>query len=96
MGRRPRQYTEEYKRQVVAQTEVDARSVAELAHELGLSKWVVYKWREQYKATRPATDATDEQGLAAENRRLKRELEIAQQERDILKKAVRVFSQEER
>jgi transposase len=95
MGRR-RQYTEEYKRQVVAQSEVDTRSVTELAQELGLSKWVVYKWREQYGATRPVTDPATEEGLAAENRRLKRELEIAWQERDILKKAVRVFSKEGR
>jgi transposase len=40
------------------------------------------------------TEPGDEKDLAAENRRLKRELEIARQERDILKKAVGVFSRE--
>lgn len=94
MSQRRRQYTEEYKRQVVTQMAVDPRSVSELARELGISHWVLYRWRRQFEAPAPVMEPTDEQGLAAENRRLKRELEIARQERDILKKAVGVFSRE--
>jgi transposase len=73
---------------------VDPRSVSELARELGISNWILYRWRRQFEAPKPVTEPGDEKDLAAENRRLKRELEIARQERDILKKAVGVFSRE--
>ena len=74
------------------------RSVAELERELGITPGLIYKWRDRYRL-----DDTDgrlrpsaEQETTAEVRRLKRELEIVRQERDILKKAIEIFSKDQR
>ena len=63
---------------------------AGVARTLGLSPSVLARWLAQ--ARRPAS-AGAEQELAAENRRLRAALAVAEQERDILKKAVAIFSQ---
>lgn len=63
---------------------------AGVARALGLSPSVLARWLAA--ARRPAS-AVAEQELAAENRRLRAALAVAEQERDILKKAVTIFSQ---
>ncbi|GAA4459061.1 hypothetical protein GCM10023189_32230 [Nibrella saemangeumensis] len=68
-------------------------SIQEAARELGIDPGRIRKWRQRHKKndpTLPATTSfTDEQ---QQIRRLQRELREAQLERDILKKAVRIFS----
>jgi transposase len=56
------------------------------------------KWKRRYRIL-PVEDGrgaglgkSELEEMKAENRRLKRELTIAQQERDILKKAISIFS----
>ena len=65
---------------------------------LGISPGLLGKWRQRYQVDESNQNLTSSDLVAAqqENRRLARELKIAQQERDILKKAVRIFSQEEK
>lgn len=71
-------------------------SVKEAAEELGIDSGRISKWRSLYKkaatGTGSFTSLSDEQ---KEIRRLQKELREAQQERDILKKAVSIFSRGE-
>ncbi len=68
-------------------------SVKVAAEELGIDPERISKWKNQYKSggrsTVSAVGLSDEQ---KEIRRLQKELREAQQERDILKKAVSIFS----
>jgi len=68
-------------------------SIQEAARELDIDPGRISKWRQRHKKndqTLPAnTTFTDEQ---QQIRRLQRELREAQMERDILKKAVSIFS----
>jgi len=91
-----KRYTDEFKREVLQMAASGERSVAALERDLGITNGLVYQWRQRYQvgehtgALQPS--ATRE--LEVEVRRLKRELEIVRQERDILKKAIQIFSQE--
>lgn len=68
-------------------------SVKAAADELGIDPGRISKWKNQYKggssSVVSASNLSDEQ---KEIRRLQKELREAQQERDILKKAVSIFS----
>jgi transposase-like protein len=66
-------------------------SVKEAAAELGIDPGRISKWRQQQdgSAEKPAVGLTEEQ---KEIRRLEKALKEAQLERDILKKAVSIFS----
>ncbi len=73
-------------------------SVVQVARELGVSDYSLYKWRKQARASGElAFPGNGKVALSAEqqeNQRLKRELEQVTQERDILKKAVKFFAGE--
>jgi transposase-like protein len=65
-------------------------SVKEVAEELGIDPGRISKWRQQHSLLEKSPiRLTDEQ---KEIRRLQKELKEAQLERDILKKAVSIFS----
>lgn len=90
----PRSYTREFKLEAVRLSESTEKTVAQLARDLGVPERVLYKWRHQYR-TQPeqAFPGKGHQSeLEEENRRLKRELELLRQEREILKKVVAIFS----
>ena len=97
-------FPEEFKREAVAQVATTGRPVAAIAAELGLSDSVLRKWVRQRGAgrvaapTRPIPPAmtSSPADQAAEIARLKRELERARMERDILKKAVVIFGRDPR
>lgn len=90
-----KQYSEEFKRDVLAMVAEGKRSVAQIERDLGLTSGIIYKWQERYQVKNGELKASAESAEQAEIRRLKRELEIARQERDILKKALQVFSKGE-
>lgn len=92
---RQRRYSDEFKQEVVAQA-ASGRNVTQLGRELDISPGLIYKWRERYRVVDNRLEVSEERAGAAEIRRLERELEVVRQERDILKKALRVFSREER
>ena len=65
--------------------------VKEVSQRLGVSTHSLYSWVKKY--SKPS-EATDKDGHAAENRRLKRELARVTEERDILKKATVYFARD--
>ncbi len=96
--KRRKQYTEEFRREVLRLAEDTEKPIRELEKDLGLLQGLIRQWQQRYRADEAtATLQPSSEGEAeAEIRRLKRELEIVTQERDILKKAIQVFSREQR
>jgi transposase len=93
-----RQYTGEFKREVLAMAAKGEKSISELERDLGITPGLVYKWRRRYRLKEECGELapSEEREAAAEIRRLKRELEGVRQERDILKKAIAIFSRPSR
>ncbi len=91
-----RRYTEEFKREVLEMAASGEISVAQLSRDLGITSSLIYKWRERYRvdANSGNLKPSAEREVEAEIRRLKRELSVVKQERDILKKAIQVFSRD--
>jgi transposase len=91
-------YAKEFKEEAVRLAQSSDKPAAQVARDLGISDSALYLWQKQLCEKGPdAFPGTGHQStLEEENRRLKRELEIARQERDILKKVVSIFSREQR
>jgi transposase len=89
-------YTREFKEEAVRLVQTSGKSIAQIARELGISDSSIHQWRKDL--TQQGKEAFPGSGhqtpLEEENRRLKRELERVQQERDILKKVVSIFSRD--
>ena len=92
IGKR-RQYTEEFKRETVQLLESSGKPVARIARELGVNENVLYRWRQQFGQSVNGNKG-NKADLEAEVKRLRRENTILKQERDVLKKAISIVSQE--
>lgn len=66
------------------------RSVKEVADELGIDPGRLSKWRQKDSSPVKSTEGLSEE--QKEIKRLQKELKEAQLERDILKKAISIFS----
>jgi len=88
-------YTAEFKREAVNLLESSGKSGAVIAEELGISDGSLYTWRKQLAAQ--GEEAFPGKGhqtpTEEEFRQLRAENERLKQERDILKKAIAIFSQ---
>jgi transposase len=87
-------FTAEFKKEAVQLAYTSGKPKAQIARELGISDSALYSWCKQ--ATDHGSDAFPGKGhqtpLEEENHQLKRELERVRQEREILKKAINIFS----
>ncbi len=94
--RRPRRsFTPGFKAEVVTLVRQGDRSLATICREMDLSETAVRRWVEQ-----AAVDAGEHEGLTTEEReelrRLRREVRVLREERDILKRAATFFAMETR
>ncbi len=93
MGSR-RKFDSEFKQDAVRLVIDGGRAVAEVARGLGIHENLLWKWKREYLNN--GADAFPGKGRLKpedeELRRLKRELADTREERDILKKALAVFS----
>jgi transposase len=89
-----RRYTAEFKREAVALWQGSGRAAADIEDELGIAHGMLVKWKRQL--LKQGEQAFPGHGrLPADQERirlLQRENEILRQEREILKKAVAIFS----
>lgn len=85
-------YTEEFRRDAVAQVTERGYSVLEVSRRLGISSKSLYDWKKQYH--KPEPERAKEAVQASEVRRLKAELARVTEERDILKKATAYFARD--
>jgi transposase len=96
MGRKKAKYSREFKLEAVKQLESGEYSSAELARRLGVSMTNLSDWRKQVNAKQQDAFPGEgrKSGIAAEIARLRREVELLKEERDILKKAAAYFAKE--
>ena len=83
-------YTEEFKRDAVAQVKERGYSVKDVSERLGICTKSMYDWIKKFHHNEPESKSED----ASEIRRLKAELRRVTEERDILKKATAYFAKE--
>ena len=82
-----KQYSDELKREAV-QMLLDGYSASSVASNLGISSPnLLHKWRKAFVAESPAAESLD-----AQVRELQEKLRRVERERDILKKALSIFS----
>ena len=82
-------FSDEFKRDAVAQITERGYPVAEVSQRLGVSQHSLYAWKRQL-----ARQVSGDAGKDAEIRQLKRELARVTEERDILKKATAYFARD--
>ena len=94
MPKTRRTYTREFKLEAVRLWQTSGKSAAQIERDLGIGGGCLYRWKR--KLAEEGENAFPGRGrLTAEQervRQLEREVEILRQERDILKKAVVIFS----
>lgn len=94
MGRKRRSYSREFKIEAVSLITDGGLSISQAARDLGISQTVLGRWKKQFEED--PEQAFPGKGKAKpqdeELFRLRRELAIVRQERDILKKALGIFS----
>jgi transposase len=91
MANKPRRhYTEEFKRETVELIKNSGRSQAQVARELGISDQNISRWWQAYGQI----DNLDETQTVSKEayKTLQAELRRVTEERDILKKALNIFS----
>jgi transposase len=93
-----RQFSEAFKKDALDLLEHSGKTMAQIERDLGISPGLLGKWKQRYKIdeTSQKLTASDMTAAQKEIQRLKRELEVARMERDILKKAISIFSQEDK
>jgi len=94
MGSRRRRFDKQFKLDALRMIQESDRPIASIARDLGVHPNVLYKWRDQLLAD-PDQAFPGKGKLKPEDeelRRLRREVENLKEERDILKKALAVFS----
>lgn len=92
-----RTFTPQFKRDAVALV-LGGRSVNEVAHDLGLARSLLQRWRTQLgRQAEDAFPGTGRQPPAADEvRRLQQRLRDVTEERDILKKALAYFADDQK
>jgi transposase len=91
-----KKYDNDFKSMIVELVK-SGRKVKDLAEEYGLDQSMIRRWRRQYEAK--SGDFNKKQELSQEDlelRALRKELREVSLERDILKKAVSIFSKSDR
>jgi len=81
-------FSDDFKRDAVAQISERGYPVAEVSQRLGVSQHSLYEWKKRFSQPSGGDDKD------AEISRLKRELTRVTEERDILKKATAYFARD--
>ncbi len=95
--RKYRKYTEAFKLEALALLKNSQKQAGQIERELGITPGLLSKWRVRYQAEGSGKGAvhlvpSELEEAKAEIRRLQRKLTEVEEERDILKKAVNIFS----
>ena|SRR5258708_7848702 len=97
MKQQRKTYPRDFKLETIRLYENREKSATQIEHDLDLAAGIVHKWRQRLKDNGPQAfvGKGQQSELEAEIKRLRRELEVARQERDILKAGVVFFSKEQ-
>lgn len=95
--KRYREYSREFKLEALALLKRGDKTAGQIERELGITPGLLVKWRARYKILENEGQAvqlgpSDMAAANAEIRRLQRELASVEEEREILKKVLNIFS----
>ena len=95
-GGRRRRFDKGFKLEAVKLVVEGGRTVAEVSRNLGIHESLLHVWKRQYREDKEQTFHGKGRLKPQDDelRRLKKELSDVKQERDILKKALAIFSKE--
>ena len=86
--RKYRRYDDEFKKNAVKMLE-NGRSISDVSKALGINGQSLYDWEKKYN--KPVSKADD---VEQELKEVRKKLKEVEQERDILKKALSIFSRQ--
>ena len=94
---RYRKYTEEFKLEALELLKTSGKSAGQIERDLGITPGLLVKWRDRYQIISQGEDqahleASDMEAAKREIKRLRRLLANAEEEREILKKTINIFS----
>jgi transposase len=90
-----RRFTKEFEDEAVRLVRTSGRSQREIAEDLGIGLSTLVRWISRSREPQiDAPDRSEQEDVAAELKRLRRENEILRQERDILKRATAFFARD--
>ncbi len=87
-----RKFSKEFQQDVLNMLKTGNKSVPELSKELGIAEQVIYRWNKKHKGNTHGEEKVTDQDK--ELRELRSRLADVTEERDILKKAVSIFSKQ--
>jgi transposase len=90
-------YTAEFKCEAVRLAQTSGKPIAQVARELGISDTSIHQWRKELAdhGSEAFPGSGHQTAQEEEIRRLKRELDRVQKERDILKKTLGIFTRDQ-
>ena len=96
MKKSPKKYTDEFKRDALRLLKTSGKTKSEVERELGLSHGLLRQWLKRFAVNEIENklELSDRSQLEAQIKQLKRDNAILQEERDILKKTISIFSRE--
>ena len=94
MPKNQRTFTREFKMEAVQLVQTSKKPLTQIARDLGIADSTLHHWRKLFSGQgEQAFPGSGHQPPQEEEiRRLKRENELLRQERDVLKKAIGIFS----
>ena len=90
--RKRRKFSKEYQQDVMNMLKTGKKGVQELSKELGIASTIIYRWYKKQNGKTKAEEKVSDQ--EKELRELRGKLADVTEERDILKKAVSIFSKQ--
>jgi len=94
-------YDEEFQREAVRLLQTSGKTVPQVAGELGISAYRLRQWQQgqltstgQLEVAGPVRSTAEVEAVEQENQQLRRELEAVRRQRDLLKKAIAICSQD--
>jgi transposase len=94
---RYRKYTEEFKLEALELLKSSGKSAGQIERNLGITPGLLVKWRDRYQVIAQGVEQnhlelSDFEAAKREIKRLERRLAEVEEEREILKKTINIFS----
>lgn len=88
-----RKYSQEFIKDVVNMIKTGDKPVSEISKDLGINANILYRWHQKYSA-KPMSELVKVNERDSELLKLRKKLAEVEEERDILKKAITIFSKQ--
>jgi len=96
MSRKRRRFDQEFKLEAVRLAKTSGHSANQVARDLGIRPDMLRRWKKELEDDAEKAFSGEGRARDQELTRLRRELRLVTEERDILKKAVAIFSEPRR